>query len=269
MQLFLSQIRPSGNVFFFTIFFLFTNLFKLLLHSGNIILTGFIAKYRVYFGTHHLVKKHFGENSFYCSCYCLVIPVQFLARRITECIAKSWQMSHKRGDKNGFAILRQWDIKMEWESWHVHILKNHSSPSSLLRSKSRCRLARPPPPVFWHSNLQPVKARCRAITQALISRKICIIHGARRVPRTIFREGRRTSAIRALARDRPLENSPLLEFVRSIWGAVSPGGWGAFRRTRRGSFEISKWINFIDRIAAHNRDAGDETTLIPVLIEKI
>lgn len=37
----------------------------------------------------------------------------------------------------------------------------------------------------------------------------------------------------ASVRDRPLENSPLLEFVCSMWSAVSPGGWGAFRRTRR------------------------------------
>lgn len=28
-----------------------------------------------------------------------------------------------------------------------------------------------------------------------------------------------------------------------------------------GSFEISKWINFIDRFAVFNRNAGDETTL--------
>jgi len=100
---------------------------------------------------------------------------------------------------------------------------------------------------------------CRAITQTLISRKICIIHGARRVPRTIFREGRRTSATRASVRDRPLENSPLLEFVCSMWSSVSPGGWGAFRRTRRVHL---KYLNGLILSIESPRPTGrDETTL--------
>lgn len=75
------------------------------------------------------------------------------------------------------------------------------------------------------------------------------------VPRTISRGGRQTSVARAhRLGDRPLENSPLLEFVCSMWSPRS--GWGASRRTTRApsSFEISKWINFIDR-AAFDRDA--------------
>lgn len=47
------------------------------------------------------------------------------------------------------------------------------------------------------------------------------------------------------SRDRPLENSPLLEFVCSMWSAVSPGD--GVHPGAPGSFEISKWINFIDR----------------------
>lgn len=143
---------------------------------------------------------------------------------------------------------------------YPHPQESLETPSSLLRNRE---CSRPPPPVFRHSNLQPVKAMCRAITQALISRKICIIHGARRVPRTIFREGWRTSGARASAHDRPLENSPLLEFVCSMWNAVSPGGWGAFKRTRRGSFEISKWINFIDRRVQPERGRRDNINSVP------
>lgn len=60
--------------------------------------------------------------------------------------------------------------------------KKRSRESSLLGLTSSvitCR-NRGRPRLFSHSNLQPVKATCRAITQALISRKICIIHGTRR-----------------------------------------------------------------------------------------
>lgn len=40
-----------------------------------------------------------------------------------------------------------------------------------------------------------------------------------------------------------------------------PQRMGCIQAHPPGSFEISKWINFIDRIAAYDRDAGDETTL--------
>ncbi|CAL1675772.1 unnamed protein product [Lasius platythorax] len=115
---------------------------------------------------------------------------------------------------------------------------------------------------FSHSNLQPVKATCRAITQALISRKICIIHGTRRgccvqYPAEVDR--RALPELTARLGDRPLENSPLLEFVCSMWSAVSPGGWGASRRTRRVHL---KYLNgLILSIEPRSTGTRDETTL--------
>lgn len=116
------------------------------------------------------------------------------------------------------------------------------------------------PRLFSHSNLQPVKATCRAITQALISRKICIIHGTRRGCRVQYpaEVDRRVARAHRLG-DRPLENSPLLEFVCSIW---SPGLDGVHPGAPPASRVHLKYLNgLILSIEPHSTGTRDETTL--------
>lgn len=145
----------------------------------------------------------------------------------------------------------------------IRTLRVSSSASSVIACRNRDARPWPCLRLFSHSNLQPVKATCRSITQALISWKICIIHGTRRGCRVQYpaEVDRRTlpepTARRSTTWKLAATRICMLDVELGLDG-VHPGALAP------GSFEISKWINFIDR-AAFDRDARRDNINFPAL----